>query len=49
MVWLKIRGVPFLATDEKGGTSLHWASFYGSEFAVHFMLSWITDDSIINK
>lgn len=42
MVWLQIQGLSFTEKDEKGGTPLHWATYYGSEFAVQFLLSWVS-------
>ena len=49
MVWLRLHGVEYLQYDSGGGTALHWAAYHGSEFATHFMLSWISDPTIINK
>ncbi|CAD8191069.1 unnamed protein product [Paramecium pentaurelia] len=41
MVWLYMQGLSYTEQDEKGGTPLHWATYYGSEFAVQFLLSWL--------
>ncbi|CAD8096464.1 unnamed protein product [Paramecium sonneborni] len=41
MVWLYLQGLSYTEKDEKGGTPLHWATYYGSEFAVQFLLSWL--------
>ncbi|CAD8095789.1 unnamed protein product [Paramecium sonneborni] len=41
MVWLYLQGLSYTEQDEKGGTPLHWATNYGSEFAVQFLLSWL--------
>ncbi|CAK59102.1 unnamed protein product (macronuclear) [Paramecium tetraurelia] len=41
MVWLYLQGLSYTEQDEKGGTPLHWATYYGSEFAVQFLLSWL--------
>lgn len=48
MVWLKQHGVDMLHRDQKGGTALHWSAFYGSEFSIQFLLSWIKSEQIIN-
>jgi len=34
MVWLQIQGLSYTELDAKGGTPLHWATYYGSEFAL---------------
>lgn len=30
----------FSDKDNKGGTALHWAAFYGCEQAVNYLLAW---------
>jgi palmitoyltransferase len=32
-------GVSVAHRDYKGGTALHWAAYYGCEYAVNFLLS----------
>ena len=36
-----MNGISIYERDNKGGTSLHWASYYGSELSVNLMLSWL--------
>ena len=32
-------GVNLSLKDNKGGTPLHWAAFYGSEYAINYLIS----------
>ncbi|CAK59529.1 unnamed protein product (macronuclear) [Paramecium tetraurelia] len=39
VVYFKKIGFDFAQKDSKGGTALHWASYYGCELAVNYLLS----------
>lgn len=40
LTYFRSIGLDFNEKDNKGGTPLHWASFYGCEQAVNYILSW---------
>ena len=40
-LYFSLNGISIYERDNKGGTALHWASYYGSELSVNLMLSWL--------
>lgn len=40
LAYFKYEGIPFQQFDAKGGTALHWSTFYGCEQATNYIVAW---------